>query len=413
MSATLHVRGDLEPYLDGLLPPDRAARIAEHLLVCAECRAAHDASKHARALLRALPVAEAPDRLWERIDAGRRRSVVSGDSSGIVDIRRRRTGAGTFRRLAAAIALIVVGGSAGALAVASVRAARWEVARISGAPTIGARAVDGASRVRPGDLIETGVDGRANVRIGDIGETDVAPNSRLRVVATRPSEHRLSLERGSIHARISAPPRLFIVETPMATAIDLGCEYTLDVDSLGASTLRVTLGWVALEDDQRRTLVPMGARAVTRPGYGIGIPVYEDATAALREAARTLEVRPEDEVALSILMTEARRQDAITLWHVLSRVDGRARARLAMRLAVLVAPPRDVRISDAVRLQPRALDRWLEEIEPAWSVIREPAWKRVFDGALEYLSRRDPDGKAPLLAKLIQRRRAQQLRAGA
>jgi len=409
MTTTPHVRDEIEMYLDGHAPSDRAARIAEHLLVCAECRAAHDASKHARAMLRTLPVAEAPDHLWERISATRHGAAQRPD---VVRIDRGPTRTGGMRRLAAAAVLLIVGGAGGALALASARAARWEVARIAGAPTIGARAVNGASRVRPGDVLVTGADDRAHVRIGDIGETDVAPNSRLRVLAARPSEHRLSLERGSIHARISAPPRLFIVETPLATAVDLGCEYTLDVDSLGASTLRVTLGWVALEDNDRRTLVPMGARAVTRPGFGIGIPVYEDATAALREAAGTLEQRPDEEVALSILMSEARRQDAITLWHVLARVDGRARARLATRLAELVAPPRDIAIADAIALQPRALDRWLEEIEPAWSVIREPAWKRVFSGVIEYLSRRDPEGKAALLAELMRRHRAQP-RAGA
>lgn len=402
MNATTHVRDEIEMYLDGRLAPDRAARVAEHLLVCTECRAAHDASKHVRALMRELPVAEAPDRLWERIET----RAAAAARSDIRPIQGGRSRAVRVRQWAAAAALLLVAGGAGAFGLAGARAARWEVSRISGSPTVDSRAVDGASRVRPGNLLETGADGRANVRIGDIGETDVAPNSRLRVLAARPSEHRLSLERGSIHARISAPPRLFIVETPMATAIDLGCEYTLDVDSLGASTLRVTLGWVALEDRDRRTLVPMGARAVTRPGFGIGIPVYEDATPSLRSAARTLEERPDEEVALAILMAEARRQDAITLWHVLSRVDGRARARLALRLSQLVAPPRDVAIADAIALQPRAMDRWLEEIEPAWSVIREPAWKRVLGGVVEYLSRRNPDGRAATLAQLLRRHRA-------
>jgi hypothetical protein len=56
----------------------------------------------------------------------------------------------------------------------------------------------------------------------------------------------LSLERGALHARIAAPPRLFIVDTPSAMAVDLGCEYKLDVDAAGNSRLHVTSGFVAL-----------------------------------------------------------------------------------------------------------------------------------------------------------------------
>jgi len=49
---------------------------------------------------------------------------------------------------------------------------------------------------------------------------------------------------------------IFIVETPLATAVDLGCKYTLEVQEDGSSLLHVTLGLVALERDARETIVP-------------------------------------------------------------------------------------------------------------------------------------------------------------
>jgi len=37
---------------------------------------------------------------------------------------------------------------------------------------------------------------------------------------------------------------VFVVDTPSASAIDLGCAYTLHVNEDGSGTLRTTLGWV-------------------------------------------------------------------------------------------------------------------------------------------------------------------------
>ena len=68
---------------------------------------------------------------------------------------------------------------------------------------------------------------RHGSRVGEIGSVEVEPNTRLRVVAAQPGEHRLALERGEIRAKITAPPRLFFVETASGTAVDLGCEYKL------------------------------------------------------------------------------------------------------------------------------------------------------------------------------------------
>jgi hypothetical protein len=76
---------------------------------------------------------------------------------------------------------------------------------------------------------------------------DIDENTRVRLLETQPTEHRLELARGKMSAHIWAPPRLFFVNTPSAVAADLGCAYTLEVDDQGSSLLRVTSGWVALE----------------------------------------------------------------------------------------------------------------------------------------------------------------------
>jgi len=185
---------------------------------------------------------------------------------GIAARMRRRPAWLRWSALAAAAAVVLVVG----WRVLGGRGAGWVVARVDGAPRIGGTALAGTGTLRVGEVIVTDDSSRAEVQVGRIGRVEVLPGSELRLVAARPDEHRLALARGTIYAEVTAPPRLFVVETPSATAVDLGCAYTLEVDATGASRLRVTAGYVELQGGGRRSIVPLGALAVTRSGAAGG-----------------------------------------------------------------------------------------------------------------------------------------------
>ena len=95
----------------------------------------------------------------------------------------------------------------------------------------------------------------------------------------------MSLDRGQIRALIWAPPRRFFVNTPAATAIDLGCAYRLQVDDRGWGKVRVESGWVAFEYNGRESFIPKDAMCATRPGFGPGTPCYEDVPGRVRRGA--------------------------------------------------------------------------------------------------------------------------------
>ena len=167
---------------------------------------------------------------------------------------------------------------------------------------------------------------------------------------------------GTIHAQISAPPRFFFVNTPSGTAIDLGCAYTLQVDDAGAGLLRVTHGWVQLDYGGREALIPQGAVGATRPGVGPGTPYYADAPSGFAQALAVLDFGNVDTAAraeaFQFVLSEARRRDALTLWHLLSRGSDADRARVYEKLVTLSAPPRGV-TRDAILSGDRAaLSLW-------------------------------------------------------
>src|SRR5262249_18008369 len=132
---------------------------------------------------------------------------------------------------------------------------------------------------------------RARMDVGTIGQVTIDVNSRVRLVDTRAGRHQLALERGTLHAFITAPPGQFIVNTPSSTATDLGCVYTLHVDEDGRGLLSVTAGWVAFEYKGRESFVPAGASSPTDPDFGPGTPRYDDADETFRRALDEIDAR--------------------------------------------------------------------------------------------------------------------------
>src|SRR6185295_6519840 len=130
-------------------------------------------------------------------------------------------------------------------------AASWRMESISGTPA--------GSSLRIGRWLETDDQSRVRLEVGGHGHVTVEPGSRLRITRSADDHKTLELARGTIDAFILAPPRLFLVDTPAARAVDLGCAYTLEVDETGAGVLHVTLGHVALEGAGRESNVPRGA----------------------------------------------------------------------------------------------------------------------------------------------------------
>src|SRR5262249_52264663 len=111
--------------------------------------------------------------------------------------------------------------------------AGWDVVRVEGAPRLGSQTIPaaaGTGKLAIGEVLETDAVSKAGINDQATGEILVEPGTRLRLLASSSAVTRLALERGTIRATIWAPPGEFVVDTPSAVAVDLGCVYTLHVD---------------------------------------------------------------------------------------------------------------------------------------------------------------------------------------
>jgi hypothetical protein len=274
-----------------------------------------------------------------------------------------------------------------------VAVAGWEVSPLAGTPRIGRNSVSAkeASRLGVGEVLETDQQSRASLRAENTGQIEVDPSTRLRLLNMGDGLKRIALDRGTIHTYIWAPPGQFVVDTPSAVTVDLGCAYTLQVDESGAGLVRTSMGWVGFKLNGRESFIPAGAACSTRPKIGPGTPYFEDASAKFRAALANYDfadVTPEQRAAdLAIVLGSSRKRDALTLWHLLTRVDGNQRVLVYDRLQALAPPPAGVTKEGVLSLDQSMLDSWWNELgfddisvwrhwERSWSGADNPAVKK-------------------------------------
>src|SRR6185369_13223973 len=387
---TKHVTSLSSPYFHNQLTLPENQRVAEHLLSCTTCRADFDEVKLGVRFAEQLQIKSAPDSVWAGI-------LAQLDQKKATPVRL------WFMKplaIAATIVLVIAGGMLLRRSNRNTGVGQWNVARLGGSPRIDSQNIGDRSRLGVGQWLETDATSRAQIVVATIGNVEIDPNSRVRLLETSSSEHRLELARGRLSAHISAPPKLFFVNTPSGVAEDLGCAYTLEVDDAGDSILHVTTGWVSMQLNGRESAVPAGAACATRTGFGPGTPYFEDATETFRKALTKIDfetgsVAAAKGAALGTVLAEARPRDAMTLWYLLSRVEPSDRPAVYARLAFLVPPPKGTSREGLLSLDREMLDRWREEIDKSRGLNSfgslQITWRRIWTGTVGKVN--GPQGK--------------------
>lgn len=342
----------LTPCIDGELDAPAQRRLQKHLEKCARCRAEYDRLLFASRIVARLTLPAAPP-------TGAPAWLPLGEAEA-----RPQHGFAAWRKLiplAAAMLLVAIafpywyGRRA--------RDASWEVVRLSGAPTINSGRMNKTTRLEAGDWLETDDKSRAMLNLGIVGQVEVDPDTRIKLVKSRPNEQKLAMTRGRVFASIMAPPRIFFIETPSGTAVDLGCAYTLEVDDSGQSILYVAAGAVAISHNGREALVPADMACRARPANGPGTPYSRDASEQLQNALAKFDFENGGSKALQTVMAESRASDAHTLWSLLKRVEGADRSQVYDRLAQLVFPPQNITKDGILNLDQQMLNLWLQELD--------------------------------------------------
>jgi ferric-dicitrate binding protein FerR (iron transport regulator) len=347
-----HVTRSLSEYLhDELAAADRR-RVELHLGECARCRAAYEEIRFGAQLASKLSITSAPEGMWRDLHDAR---IATPRAPWIPRL--------AGMAVAAGVVLAVFWFGVRHIP-SSVSGRAWTV-----------ETEQGTHLLYTGQTLQTDSSSQVTIAIANIGRLTVDPNTKLRLLVTRSDEHRISLDHGRVQAQTWAPPRLFIIDTPSATAVDLGCQYTLEVENDGGSLLHVTLGMVSLENRGRSAFVPAQFLARTQPGAGPGTPFRDDAPARFQAALNAIDFGRDPGVRDSEarwVLSQAQDRDAVTLWHLLPRVSSQVREDVYDRLATMASPPAEVTRTGILSLDSRMLRAWGETIPQLWWMKEKP-----------------------------------------
>jgi hypothetical protein len=252
------------------------------------------------------------------------------------------------------------------MAPPAISSSDWEARTISGTPELAGKKLK-VQQLLPGQWLATNHNSTVHLRAGNIGEIEVAGDSLVSLSESRQNLQRLSLRYGFIHARISAPPGLFVVDTPAARATDLGCEYTLKIERDGRGELRVFTGWVDLSYVYKQSLVPAGAAARIAADGTLSPPYFEDSSAEFKQALLDFSFSESGSAfhraALENVLRHSRQRDALTLLNLFPRADAKERLLIFDRLNQLVPAPSSITRKNARDWETNSMNDWWPVIE--------------------------------------------------
>lgn len=197
----------------------------------------------------------------------------------------------------------------------------------------------------------------AELAIAEIGTAQLGAHTRVRLERTGAERHQLYLERGTMHAKVTAPPRLFSVSTPSTEVTDLGCEYAIEVDAGGTGTIHVQAGKVELDMQGGIVVAPAGTHAAIHPGRRPGYPIVDGADPAFAAAVADYERGVAG--ALDRMLATATASDAITLINLVIIEPGRV--DVLQRLGEITSVPAGITVDRAVS-DAGARSQWREAV---------------------------------------------------
>jgi hypothetical protein len=107
----------------------------------------------------------------------------------------------------------------------------------------------------------------------------------------------------------------------------------------------------------------MGMKCLTRRGAGPGTPFAEDAPPELRAALVRFDFEPGAAArVLPEILTRARAEDVVTLWHLLGRAGGTQRGEVFDALAKFSAVPAGVTRAGILAGDPVMLRTWADAL---------------------------------------------------
>ncbi len=369
----------IDDYIEGTLPSGQKEVFDYHMQECSACRKEYEETVKLLEMVNTLPVDAAPAHdLWSNIEnriskrKGRIYNIENQPSSssysenGYSDKKNRYFKYAAISLIAAMLLVALLPSlflDKDTPILNKVMAPYWKVTSIKGITIVASNVIGSTDSLKPGDWLETKDSSQAILEVPGLGKVTIEPNTKIQLVRSDTSEHRIALEYGTINADIISKPRTFFVDSRSATAIDLGCSYTYTVQQNGDGVLYVKEGTVALESHGRESIVPAGKFCLAKTGIGPGTPFRENTSAALKDALMKYDFEKGGEKEVEIILKNSTKGDVVTLMNMLQRVDDNSKTKVYMVITNYAPAPKNAVRDSIPRLNNYELNEWIQEFQ--------------------------------------------------
>jgi hypothetical protein len=367
----------IDDYIEGTLPSGQKEVFDYHMQNCSACRKEYEETVKLLEMVNTLPADVTPAHdLWSNIEnrISKRKGKIfnienqplsSGYSeNGNYDKKNRYFKYAAISLIAAMLLVALLPSlflDKDSPILNKVMAPYWKVTSIKGITIVASNVIGSTDSLKPGDWLETKDSSQAILEVPGLGKVTIEPNTKIQLVRSDTSEHRIALEYGTINADIISKPRTFFVDSRSATAIDLGCSYTYTVQQNGDGVLYVKEGTVALESHGRESIVPAGKFCLAKTGIGPGTPFRENTSAALKDALMKYDFEKGGEKEVDIILKNSTKGDVVTLMNMLQRVDDNSKTKVYMVITNYAPAPKNVVRDSIPRLNNNELHEWIQE----------------------------------------------------
>ncbi len=238
----------------------------------------------------------------------------------------------------------------------------WEVESLKGTPVAGNEKIDGTGNLPAGEWLKTDSQSSARLQAGLAGEVDVKPGSEVKLLDTRAPGYKLYLKFGKITANTPGSPQMLSVITPSASALDLGSNYSVEVDKDGSSFFSVVSGSIIINSDGQKEVLPAGVACKTVKDREPGTPYRINAGKEFKAALSKLDSGNTTDKVLETLLNNAGREDAVSLWYLLRDAGPDEIKPIYNRLADLVKPPDGVTYEGIKAKNNNMLLKWWDKL---------------------------------------------------
>lgn len=237
----------------------------------------------------------------------------------------------------------------------------WNVSSVKGIPLLNGKDLNGISHLAVGDILKTNGSSKALIKIPEIGQIEIQPGTILRRLE---KNFTLKMEIGKINVNENSTAESLTVDIPNASINDFtpGSNYSISLNDAGTAFLYVKKSWEKIKDNKFSTFVTPGFYCEIVFGRGAGVPYSKNSSKEFADDITRFSFNTYTTELLDRILSEAKRENAVSLWNMIERVNSEDRIKVVVTLEKLVPLPQGVSEDSIITLNDKALINWLKKI---------------------------------------------------